>query len=319
MAKKKKVEEVVIERKELTPTVIGTIDTKESGPIIAIVWVAIFIGGILALPFLSTWINDTFLDKKPTPVVKAPSSTPTPADPDIEDPTANVKYDLEDGLTIDFEGFQLMNIHADNITKTFSARLINLSGKQRMFLDQSYYIELYSEENTLLQRFLIPKEEISSFRNLSYSMVSNYQNVKKIAIVLKEKNDYPQVSLKKNQNNEGVLECEKGDEILTFLFKENQNTLTRFEEAITYYSSESSYNQILSDYTTLASSFKTVNGVEATLTPLGNGFYYEAIFQLEEMSVSDASRYLTKSSYYPKGTEAKVIAFELNSSGYTCR
>jgi len=321
MAKKKNVEEVVISRKELTPTTIGTIETKESGPIVAIIWVLIFVGGIFILPRVSTWVNDNFIEKKPTPTVKPTTpSTPVPTDPSLEEPEDEIKYyDLEDGLMIDFEGFQFTNISADNTTKLFTARLINISGKQRMFQDKSYYIELYSEDNTLLQRFLIPKEEITSFKNLSYSMVSNYQIVKKMAIVLKEEKDYPQVSLQKNQNNEGVLECEKGNEIFTYIFKENSNQLVRIQESFTAYSSSSDYNQVLNQYTTLASTLKNMNGVEAELTPLRNGFYYEALYSLEEMNSSDISRYLTKFAHYKKDTEAKVVAFELNSSGYTCR
>lgn len=323
MAKKKKQEEVVIVRKELTPTVIGTLEKKESGPIIAIIWVVIFILGIVGLPFLTDWIDTKFHTPNIPPIKgNTPNNPGTPEEPNNPEEPQEIKYyDIEENLIIDFDGFQLTKIVVDPVSKTFSSRLIHLTGDTNLFLTKRYFIELYSEENTLLERFLIPVEELKDFKILNFSTASNYQIVKKIAIVKKDERDYPAVSLKLNTNNEGVLECSHNDEIFTYFFQEYNNRflLNRVVENLTYYSSSNDYDSVLMKYTTLSASFRSVNGVEVELTPLQNGFYYEATIDYNQVSTSDASKYLTRPIYYKKNTEAKVISFELGASGYQCK
>jgi len=57
MAKKKNVD-IVITDKELTPTIIGKLDTKEKSPILLIFIFIIFIAVAIFLPDITSYVED---------------------------------------------------------------------------------------------------------------------------------------------------------------------------------------------------------------------------------------------------------------------
>ena len=57
MAKKKK-EQIVLNKTELMPTTIGTLDQKENGPIVAIVLIVLFVVCIFLLPYVNEWLQE---------------------------------------------------------------------------------------------------------------------------------------------------------------------------------------------------------------------------------------------------------------------
>ena len=123
-----------------------------------------------------------------------------------------------------------------------------------------------------------------------------------------------------NQDNEPILTCQKGNELITYTFKSEKDRyyLIQIEEQASYLSSDSNYNTYLQEYTALSNNYLGIRGVSTTLTPTATGFAFKNTIQLETISVSDYKRLFTKDIYYDRNTEAKVIAFELNASGYTC-
>ena len=58
MARKKQKENIVIQPTELVPTTIGTINTKESGPIFVIILIALFLIGIFFLDKVNDFLNN---------------------------------------------------------------------------------------------------------------------------------------------------------------------------------------------------------------------------------------------------------------------
>lgn len=313
MAKKKK-EEIIIANTPLEPTTIGVIETKENGPIFTIVWLLVFILGIVSLPYISEWIQEgtlpTFTQKQKDPVV-------TP--PDAGGEQEEVEYHaLENNLKIKVEDFQFQNFEVSN--NQFSFQILNQKGKTDFFSKNKYFVELYTNEKLLLQRFKIAGSEVITTSNVVYPLDTN-QTPYYVAIVKKEEKDYPPVTMGENAIGNPILTCKKGSQALTYEFQkeEEKNYLVSIKESNTYNSSTAeNYEILLQDSTLLNGTYSTINGLKSELTPVRNGFTFTVTIDLKNVLSNTLNRYFKDEIYYAKDTEAKTIAFELSSSGYSC-
>lgn len=321
MAKKKKnVEPIVISDTELIPTTIGSFETKQNGPIFAFIWILIFILAIFGLPYITALIeNQEFpIFSKTNPKEENPT---TPDNP-LVTPEQPEYYEIKEDLIIELEGYRFYNWNLNANRKTLNLQLERTTGVANFFVNHNYYIEMYNGENTLLQRVKIPNKEIADVNNLSFDVTEAIANgvISKVSIVLIEEKDYPQVSLSSNANNEPILKCEKNNQTIIYSFKEENDVylLKKMTETITSSSKETDYEKLLEDYTNLAATYKLLNGVNSTLTPISSGFYFETTIDLEKLPSADQKRIFKGEVYYEKDTEARVIAFELDTSGYSC-
>ncbi len=314
MAKKKKQEPVVVQNTPLIPTTIGVIDTKENGPIVAIVIIILFLLGIFFMDDITAFFHPTSAPSNPT-VPTTPGENPTtPLTPSEE-----IKYyDFKNDLEIDMNGFQITNFKVDETKSTISFRVSNVNGDENYFKDNQFYLELYNTEKTLLERLKIANDSITTFRNFSF-IVQNTK-IASLAFVKKDVTDYPNVSLKVNSNEQPYLTCQNSDITYEYIFTEKDEVylLKQINETKTFLTSREDYEDVLNEYNTLKTSYDSLGGVTATLTPITRGFRFETSIDLENVSSETMKKHFSDSIYYKLDTEAKVIAFELESSGYTC-
>lgn len=312
MAKKKKEEVIVIQKTELMPTTIGVLNEKENSPIFAFVWIIVFVVGIIVLPYVASIINGEdvpiFSNHKKEEVKKENPDTPTN---EIQ------YYDINETTSFLVEGFQFSKFSFQEGNVSF--RVVNISGDEKLFFNQNYYVELYNNDSTLLERFKLENKEIKNFNDYEFSS-TKIADASKIAVVLKEEKDYPPVSLNRDTNNNYLLECRRDDIVLTYKFSEveKEYTLNEIDEKRSISSSHENYESLLTEYTTKVNSYESVSGVEASLMPTSTGFHYVLSLNLKKISTSNKNRYFNQSIYYKKDTLAKVIAFELETEGYTC-
>ncbi len=316
MARKKQKENIVIQPTELVPTTIGTINTKESGPIFVIILIALFLIGIFFLDKVNDFLNNRTPETPNAPVVEKPIEK-DPEEPSTEN-ESEIHLLTEESFLV--EGFEVSNMSL--IDQTLSLKITRKEGNKDLFLNQNYYLELYNAEKTFLGRLKIENISIINSRNFTFDVTSIQKNgtVGALSIVLKTENDYPYIEVNETNSNEYTLVCSKEEESISYIFsKENDKySLNEIEKEITVSQNENDYDTQLEEYTTLVDSLEEIEGLRATLTPLSVGFRYSINVKLNTISESDYNKYLKENTYYKAKTEAKVIAFELETSGYTC-
>ena len=319
MAKKKK-EQIILDKTELMPTTIGTLDQKENGPIVTIGLIVLFVVCIFLLPYVSEWFQE------PDQITTPPPSTTTPSDdePNVEEPTDDITYyTISNELTIDLKGFQFSSFAVNSTDKTLNFTITNVSGEEDLFETKNYFMELYSSDNKLLQRIKLEKENIVTSTAYSYDVSEAFKNgtINKLTLSVLQTSDYPNVSLSKDTSGTPYLTCTKENQTITYYFTEQEGTyqLNKLQEKITFQNTEGDYNTTLQNYTTLVSSLNNVAGVSTDLVPTTSGFTFELTLQLGSVSNATMNRYFTDNIYYQTNTEAKVVAFELESENYTCQ
>lgn len=319
MAKKKK-EQIVLNKTELMPTTIGTLDQKENGPIVVIVLIVLFIICIFLLPYVNEWLQE------PEQITTTPPSTTTPSDdePNLDEPTDEITYyTISNNLTIDLEGLEFSNFTVNSTNHTLNFTLTNVSGKEDFFETNNYFMELYSSDNKLLQRIKLEKDNIITSSTYSYDVSTAFSNgtINKLTLSNIATTDYPNVSLSNDTTGTPYLTCTKDNQTLTYYFTEQDGTykLNQLRERLTFQNTAQDYNTTLENYTTLVASLNNVTGVSTDLVPTTSGFTFELTLQLGSVTNPTMNRYFTDNIYYRANTEAKVVAFELESENYTCQ
>ena len=319
--RKKNIEPIVINSEPLSTTTIGTLDIKENGPFVVIIGIALFLACIIGLPYITDWIQNMDFSTLPT-TPAPPPTTETPSDEDEENLGEDKYYALQNDLVVLLNGFQFSKFQVDNTAKTISFEILNQNGNSNLFTEKNFYLELYTSDTRLLDRIRLTAESLSGQKSFTYDITDALANatISQIAIVTKEDTDYPPVDLSMNADNEPILTCQKDNELITYTFKMENEVyhLIQIEEQANYLSTDANYDTYLQEYTTFSNSYLGIRGVSATLTPTTTGFAFKNTIQLEQVSVADYKRLFTKDIYYNRDTEARVIAFELNASGYTC-
>lgn len=319
MAKKKK-EEIVLNKTELMPTTIGTLNQKENGPIVAIALIILFVVCIVLLPYVSEWLQGPDTVTTPPPTTTPPSEEETQEE---EPPEDTNYYTIANDLTINIEGFQFSSYVINSTTQTLTFTLTNVSGEQDLFETNNYFMELYSNDNKLLQRIKLEQESIVTQTNYTYDISNAFTNgtISKLAITEISQEDYPNVSLASDTEGTPYLTCMKDNQTLSYYFTEQNGTynLTELQERLTFTNADQDYNSNLESYTTLVASLSNMAGVSTDLVPTSNGFIFELTLQLPNVTSATMNRYFTDNVYYAANTEAKVVAFELESENYTCQ
>lgn len=58
MAKRKTKEPIVIDKTPLKATSLGNLETKENGPLVAILWVGLLVVCIISLPYIADFVQN---------------------------------------------------------------------------------------------------------------------------------------------------------------------------------------------------------------------------------------------------------------------
>ena len=321
MAKKK--EPIVLNKTELMPTNLGSMKQKESGIIITILILVVFVVGIFFLPQIMELLNP--VNNAPIPYVPSTVEPENPNPGSDENPSADLNqlYEVKEGLAIEVEGYTFNEFVVNSTPGTISFVLTNHTGSASYFQTHSYYIEYYSQSEELLGRTKLIVQNMDSSISQEYeiSNVTKIGMVSKIAIKEIDENEYPAVNLRTNNDKIPYLECSNQNHVITYYFELNKNKyeLKRFENRVMIANSSENYETILEQYTTLSDSMESIKGLEVSLTPIVSGFEFVLESDLRSLSESNRKTYLKEPYYYLLNTDAKVISFEMQAQNYSCK
>ena len=319
--KKENFDNVVIKNVELTPTTIGKIESNE-GNIWAVL--ALFISLIViifVLPYIVNLIQDFNNKETNPPIVIDDNDKDNDNEEDPGDKEEEIDYiPIEGATSKTIKGYRY-DIEIDNDSNNLNVKITNTSGSITNLIDTPMYIELYNEKKTLVDRILLKKEEIVTDATKVYNYNFNNQNDENIVYITidtKSINDYPAIVIDNvDINNNPFLTCIKDNETLVYNFKEDETGYYLFEINDRYSVNENDEDTIAT-YETLSTSYNSIEGVEADITPKSKGFTFEAVIYLDTVKISEKKKILNNPAFYEKNTLAKTIYFELNSSGYKC-
>ena len=296
MAKKNK-EIVRIEDVELKPQVIGYSYKKKSniGRVIFI-----FVALILVVYYIndiSLFVNN-LLGKNSASVIEQLADESNKDNSNSKEDSEKKElefYDINNNISVDLDGIKFDSFFLSSNTLSFNITNANISKK--------IYLETYSSNKTLLERFLIDMQNGSNVINVNSAFAY-------ITIVEKNKNDYPSYTIS-NEGN-GSLTCIKDNNEIVYGFINNE--LDNIAHTYRLNNSSSNYYAMLSEYQNKVNSYKSMSGITASINNLDMSF--TAIISIDLKNANLES--INEVYYYGYKEEAKVVKFEMESRGFTC-
>ncbi len=310
---KKKTKNFKIEDQELTPITVGHFESRKKSSLGIFIILSLFILLVIFLPEITDYVN-AYLDSKNN--VVNPGYRPN--DPIVIPPgdgeEEKTYYTYNENLVISDDNITLSHIVIDNSLKTISFDVTNKSSSS--LLDLNYYLELYDEDHTLLERLkLATKENVRAGeeQTLVKNISDDSLNLQDLSLSKLDTKEYPVVSLNANSDGEATLVCENKHETVTYKFINNE--LKELASDIKYSSLEEGYADIYYNYRTLLNQYNVTNGVSATFFESTDGFN-----GVINVNLANASRmYIINADTFSLNTEPKIVKFEMESQGFDCK
>lgn len=306
MAKKKK---IVISEEELVPTTLAIVQDKKKASIFGMVWLfiifIIFIGGVIYLPEISTYVNNYL---NPESVEPSSGGSTTIKDDEDEDIEKTKEYTISSELVILEEKISLSNFNVDNNVLTF--KINNLTNEVIDLSDLHYFMEIYNESKKLLERIYL-QDILSPSGSTDESIVLS-ETPSNITLAIIEESEYPAHVVDVPDEGVAKLVCTKDYERVEYSLSSNKAYVANIIYEVDL--QDPNFNALLSNYQILQTSYNAIEGVSSTITTENNILLFKTIVNLSTLKENT----LNLKTIYPYGTDAKVIYFELSSSGYTC-
>lgn len=308
MAKKQK---VVIVNEELTPTVLATLKDKKKTNIFGIIWLfiifSIFIAGVYFLPDLSTYVN-SYLN--PEPVSSTTTKPNVKKDEEQDEKTEVKEYKISENPEIVEEKFTVNNIKIEN-----QKILLNIknTGKDTLEIsNMNYFINLFDGNKKLVQRIRLKWEMINPEESiqLSYDLVNS--SVSFISIMVIKQEEYPNFVATQDEYKNATLACKKETETINYMLSNNK--LTGIQDVFEILSTDSNYAAYYNNYQMLANNYNNIAGVSSVVNLESDKFIFTTTINLNAFKEGT----LNSNFIYAKDTDAKIMKFEMEASGYTC-
>lgn len=310
MAKKNK-ERIILENIELKPQVIGYTYQKKSNIGRVIVIFIVFALAVFYINDISAFIND-LLGKNTAPSIKENTEGNKNNKPNNNEVQNEMIYNIFSN-TLEFteNGLTLNNFNISNNILTFS--VTNNSDNTIDLSNRKYFLEIYSENKTLLERYKLDLGNFVSKNKTNYSFeVKN--NFYYLVVEEKKVEDYPNVVIEKNENGLETITCKKGHDEIIYNFTNNE--LNDIKHTIS--DSDISNDSYYANYSVIqnkVTSYNNMDGVSATFNGTLNG--YTAIIALD-LAKTDLSK-INEKYYYGYKTLAKEVKFEMQTYGFECK
>lgn len=312
--KKKRYKNIKLEQTELTPTAIGLFESRKKSSIGTVVILGIFILTVIFLPNISEYVNN-YLNKVPGTSTKPsnPGKKPTPEKPTIGDDNLIA---FVDNLKVTNEDITVSNFVIDSINLTISYDITNNLSNSKNIEELNYYLEIFSTEQTLIERVKLSDEIIlnsGAFTTIKRTIKEeSATTIGFISIIKKNVNEYPIVELNKNEDGSSSLVCRNTNEKVTYKFSEDK--LKEVTSEANYLITETNYQELYEINKVKANNYNNKLGIISTFFENENGYNITTSVNLNEIS----RIYIFNADSFKLDTEPKVVKFEMEAQGFTC-
>lgn len=194
------------------------------------------------------------------------------------------------------------------------------TGRQPYLFDKKYYIVLYDQDTILYRALVHSYDPVSALGAKEVSLIISeraYQRVNKFKIEEIETSRYPDVNTTETDGDYQVLTCNYLNDEMKYYFLNEK--LTRFVETYAENSNVSlNFESNKNIYRNLSDKYKNIENFNSTFVETDSQF--TMINNVELSNIPDKVLADLQVYRFFKYNESKnVVAFELESQGYTCR
>lgn len=310
----KKVKKVIIKDKPLVATTLAIKEDKKKASVFGIVWIilifGIFIAGVIYLPDLSSYVNNLLNPDITNTGTATNNNKDNTKDDDKKNTEEIKKLEIASNPEFVMDTFKINNIKIEN--NKLSIDIVNTTNKLLDMSTLNYFIVLYDANNKLLQRIMIDEATIgeNGTLNVKYNLSETSASI--ISVLPIKEEEYPAFTATVDENNSGKLICKSGYETVTYLL--NTNKVYAIQDIYEVSSNEAEFSTLYSTYQALSTTYNVIKGISSSVDLENNVLYFRTIINLNTYKEGN----LKLKTIYKKDTDAKVMKFELEASGYTC-
>ncbi len=302
---------VQIKEEELSITKIGEMNTENQSSIVMLILFVFILGFIFFLPNIVTLIKG----KQEKPDYSMINNQEQEKEQDSEKQQEESFYTLSSSLTVHLEEkIVLSNFKLQDNQLSFTVQ--NEQDTRYYFEKENYFLELYSKEQTLLERIRLEDIVVSKGENVNveYTLQESTSSlVNQLYFVKKTENDYPYRVIEKDEEGVQKLTCTNNHNTLTYTFSNDQ--LVSFEEEIRYSLGDTNYENLKVEWQEKSTFLNQQTGLTSLFVDTENRFVVNTTFDLQKANVKDLNNHY----YYEKDTHSKVVAFEMEARGFVCK
>lgn len=310
----KKVKKVIIKDEPLVATTLAIKEDKKKASVFGIVWIilifGIFIAGVIYLPDLSSYVNNLLNPDITNTGTATNNNKDNTKDDDKKNTEEIKKLEIASNPEFVMDTFKINNIKIEN--NKLSIDIVNTTNKLLDMSTLNYFIVLYDANNKLLQRIMIDEATIgeNGTLNVKYNLSETSASI--ISVLPIKEEEYPAFTATVDENNSGKLICKSGYETVTYLL--NTNKVYAIQDIYEVSSNEAEFSTLYSTYQALSTTYNVIKGISSSVDLENNVLYFRTIINLNTYKEGN----LKLKTIYKKDTDAKVMKFELEASGYTC-
>ena len=310
----KKVKKVIIKDEPLVATTLAIKEDKKKASVFGIVWIilifGIFIAGVIYLPDLSSYVNNLLNPDITNTGTATNNNKDNTKDDDKKNTEEIKKLEIASNPEFVMDTFKINNIKIEN--NKLSIDIVNTTNKLLDMSTLNYFIVLYDANNKLLQRIMIDEATIgeNGTLNVKYNLSETSASI--ISVLPIKEEEYPAFTASVDENNSGKLICKSGYETVTYLL--NTNKVYAIQDIYEVSSNEAEFSTLYSTYQALSTTYNVIEGISSSVDLENNVLYFRTIINLNTYKEGN----LKLKTIYKKDTDAKVMKFELEASGYTC-
>ncbi len=304
---------VNIENTELKPTTIGYISNKKKSSWPLILIFIILIAVVYFLPEITEYIENYREEKN---VNNGDVNNVTP-EVDEDDSTDNIQNDeveksaYTENLILTEELFSIEKIILEEENSSFV--IVNTAEEEINFTNGHYYLEIFTEDNTLITRISLDKAGKIDVEEDYEFTTGSVTNAKYLRIMRIMPEDYPSINLNIDEDsNMQNLVCTLEETETIYLFEDNK--LKKIESTTSISVDDDNYDSNVSFYNSMHDSLGVIVGIETDMRTSNDITYFITEVDLTEYKETDEYE-LT----FELDTLAKDINFISESNGEECK
>ncbi len=296
-------------------------EEKEGNPIMVLLF---FVALIVFLIFLPTITNtsESALERLYGQRVNNTQTEPE------EEVVKSKYYYIGQTSSIDIDDLRISNVVKQTRGSEYLITMTIVNQGNRVYqYDKNYFIVMYDENQVVFNIKLFSYDAIPPAGSTEITFVINekaYNQANRFQIELKEKSEYPDVTLQMEEDGYKVLTCIYFNDEMKYYFRDDK--LVKIRET---YSEEKTTNNLSYDnhkeiYKALSEKYKAIDGfepifVDRNATDADVTQTFEMINNLDLSVINDKTLSNLATSKFFKYNESKnTVSYEALALGYTC-
>lgn len=295
-------------------------EEKESNPIMAGIFIAIFVVFIVLLPII-TGTSERALEKI--------YGKERIHGEQKEDQPISKYYYFGDTTRLDVDDLTITNVvKATRGTKEYimSLTLSNVSSRAYQF-DKNYYIVMMSDDAIIYYIKLFSYDAVAPSGSTELTFVINekaYKDTNRFRVDLIEEGEYPDANVSVEEGDYKVLTCKYLNDELKYYFTDNQLVKIRETYSETLSTENVQYEQHKKTYEALSAKYNAIDNFESIFVDrhaedenVPKTFEMINTIDLANIPAKTLSNLRTY-KFYSYNEKADVVSFETEALGYSC-